>query len=77
MADELTMALVALLRKAEVEQDTDFPRAGVRLVAQAAYTLPAIPLIGGDKTGRWEEWYETIRLVPPIGESEGAAAARS
>ena len=33
MADELSMALRELLRKAELEQDADFLREGVRLLS--------------------------------------------
>src|SRR5919206_95185 len=39
MADELSMALWELLRKAELEQDTDFLREGVRLLSQALLDL--------------------------------------
>ena len=36
MADELRMALLELLHKAELEKDTDFLRDGVRVLGQAA-----------------------------------------
>ncbi len=34
MADDLRMALIELLRKAEVEQDTDVLREGVRVLSR-------------------------------------------
>jgi len=39
MADDLRMALIALLRMAEVEQDTDVLREGVRVLSQALMEL--------------------------------------
>jgi putative transposase len=39
MADDLRMALIELLRKAEVAQDTDFLREGVRVLSQALMEL--------------------------------------
>jgi transposase-like protein len=39
MADEVRMALIELLRKAEVEQDTDVLREGVRVLSQALMEL--------------------------------------
>jgi len=39
MADDLRMALIELLRKAEVEKDTDFLREGVRVLSQALMEL--------------------------------------
>lgn len=39
MADDLRMALIELLRKAEVEQDTDVLREGVRVLSQALMEL--------------------------------------
>jgi hypothetical protein len=35
MADDVRMALIELLRKAELEQDTDVLRDGVRVLSQA------------------------------------------
>lgn len=39
MADDLRMALIELLRKAEMEKDTDFLREGVRVLSQALMEL--------------------------------------
>ncbi len=39
MADDLRMALIELLRKAELEKDTDFLREGVRLLSQELMEL--------------------------------------
>lgn len=39
MADDLRMALIELLRKAEMEQDADFLREGVRVLSQALMEL--------------------------------------
>ena len=39
MADDLRMALIELLRKAEMEQDTDFLREGTRVFSQALMEL--------------------------------------
>ena len=39
MADDLRMALIELLRKAELERDTDVLREGVRVLSQALMEL--------------------------------------
>lgn len=51
MADEMSMALEALLRKAQVEQDVDFLREGVRVLAQAVMELEVTQHLGA---GRYE-----------------------
>src|SRR5436190_7605557 len=52
MADELRMALVELLRKAERETDTDFLRQGVKLLAQEVMELEVSQQVAAEKYGR-------------------------
>ncbi len=46
MADELRMALLELLCKAELERDTDFLREGVRALAEALMELEVSQHLG-------------------------------
>ena len=46
MADELSMALMELLRKAELDQDVDFLREGVRTLSQALMELEVSQALG-------------------------------
>jgi putative transposase len=52
MADEWSMALGELLRKAELEQDTDFLREGVRVLAQALMELELSQQLGAERHER-------------------------
>jgi putative transposase len=60
MADELRMALLELLRKAQMEEDADFLRAGVRVLAQALMELELSQQIGAER-------YEELELSQQIG----------
>ena len=55
MADELRMALLELLCKAELERDTDFLREGVRALAEALMELEVSQHLGAEKPERSEE----------------------
>jgi len=55
MADELRMALLELLRKAELEQDSDFLRDGVRVLAHELMELEVTQHLGA-------EWHERSPL---------------
>ncbi len=55
MADELRMALLELLCKAELERDTDFLREGVRALAEALMELEVSQYLGAEKHERSEE----------------------
>ncbi len=55
MADELRMALLELLCKAELERDTDFLREGVRALAEALMELEVSQHLGAEKHERTEE----------------------
>jgi putative transposase len=55
MADELRMALQELLRKAELERDTDFLRDGVRALAQALMELEVAQHLGAERYERSPE----------------------
>lgn len=55
MADDLRMALLELLRKAEVERDVDFLREGVRVLAQALMELEVSQHVGAEKHQRTPE----------------------
>ena len=55
MADELRMALLELLCKAELERDTDFLREGVRALAEALRELEVSQHLGAEKHERSEE----------------------
>ena len=55
MADELRMGLQELLRKAELEQDTDFLRDGVRVLAQALMELEVSQHLGAERHERSAE----------------------
>jgi transposase-like protein len=52
MADELRMALVELLRKAERETDSDFLRQGVKLLAQELMELEVTQHLGAERHER-------------------------
>lgn len=52
MADDLRMALSDLLRKAEVDRDTDVLREGVRVLAQALMELEVAQHVGADRHER-------------------------
>jgi putative transposase len=49
MADDLRMALIELLRKAELEQDADFLREGVRVLSQALMELEVSQHVKADR----------------------------
>ena len=55
MADELRMALQDLLRKAELGQDADFLREGVRVLAQALMELEVAQHLGAERYQRSPE----------------------
>jgi putative transposase len=55
MADELRMGLVELLRKAELQHDSDFLREGVRLLGQVLMELEVSQHIGADRHERTPE----------------------
>ncbi len=55
MADELRMALLELLRKAEVEPDADFLRDGVGLLAQELMELEVAQHVGAERYERSAE----------------------
>jgi transposase-like protein len=52
MAEELRMALQELLRKAELDEDVDFLREGVRVMAQQLMELEVSQHVGADKYER-------------------------
>src|SRR3712207_1981013 len=52
MADELRMALLELLRKAELEQDADFLQEGVRVLSQALLELEVTQHVGAERHER-------------------------
>jgi putative transposase len=49
MADDLRMALETLLRKAELERDTDFLREGVRVLSEALMELEVSQHVGAER----------------------------
>ena len=55
MADELRMALLELLRKAELERDADFLREGVRALSQALLELEVTRHVGAERHERTAE----------------------
>lgn len=55
MADELSMALMELLRKAEMDQDVDFLREGVRALSQALMELEVSQHLGAERHERTPE----------------------
>lgn len=55
MADELSMALMELLRKAEMDQDVDFLREGVRTLSQALMELEVSQHVGAERHERTPE----------------------
>jgi len=55
MADELRMALIELLRKAQMEEDADFLREGVRVLGQALMELEVSQQIGAERYERSSE----------------------
>ena len=52
MAEDLRMALLELLRKAELDEDVDFLREGVRAMAQQLMELEVAQHVGADKYER-------------------------
>ena len=52
MAEDLSMALTELLRKAELERDVDFLREGVRVLTQALMELEVTEHVGADRHER-------------------------
>ena len=52
MAEELSMALGELLRKAQLERDADFLREGVRALSQALMELEVTEHLGADRYER-------------------------
>jgi putative transposase len=55
MADEVRMALLELLRKADLEQDADFLREGVRVLSQALLELEVTQHVGAERHERTAE----------------------
>ena len=55
MADDLRMGLVKLLRKAELEQDSDFLREGVQLLGQTLMELEVTQHVGAERHERTAE----------------------
>ena len=55
MADDVRMALEALLRKGEVEDDVDFLREGVRVMSQALMELEVSQHLGAERHERTSE----------------------
>jgi transposase-like protein len=55
MADEMRMALEALLRKADVEQDVDFLREGARVFSEALMELEVTRHVGAERHERTPE----------------------
>ncbi len=55
MADELRMALLGLLRKAELEENADFLRDGVRVLAQELMELEVARHVGAERYERTAE----------------------
>ena len=62
MADDLRMALQEILRKAELEQDADFLREGVRLLAQQLMELEIAQHLRAE---RYERTAERWTFNPP------------
>ena len=52
MADELRMALSELLRTAQMEEDADFLREGVRVLSQALMELEVSQQVGARRYER-------------------------
>jgi transposase-like protein len=55
MADEMRMALLELLRKAELDGDADFLREGVRVLSQALLELEVTQHVGAERHERTPE----------------------
>jgi putative transposase len=55
MADELRMALETLLRKAQMEQDADFLREGLRVLSEALMELEVTQHVGAERHERTAE----------------------
>jgi len=55
MADEIRIALEGLLRKAQLEGDTDFLRDGVRVLTQALMEVEVSQHLGAEKHERTSE----------------------
>ncbi len=49
MTDELRIALSALLRKAQMEEDVDFLREGMRVFAQVVMELEVTQQVGAER----------------------------
>jgi transposase-like protein len=93
MADEMSMALEELLRKAQVSSDVDFLREGVRALAEALMELEVTRHVGagrydrtsqrtGERNGtrerRWDTRVGSITLqVPRVRDSSYFPRGRS
>jgi putative transposase len=55
MADEMRMALETLLRKAQMEQDADFLRDGLRVLSEALMELEVTQYVGAERHERTPE----------------------
>ena len=62
MADEYRMALLELLRKAEMEGDADFLREGVRVMGQALMELEVSLHIGAERHERTAECQQRFEI---------------
>jgi transposase-like protein len=82
MADELSMALLELLRKAEMDQDVDFLREGVRTLSQALLEIEVSQHLGAERHERTKDAYWATQWLPgaTVGHTRGhdpaAGAAR-
>jgi hypothetical protein len=87
MADETSMALEELLRKAQLSDDVDFLREGMRMLAQALVEVEVTQHVGasrfertpertGERTGTRERRWETWRYAGGQSHLEGPAGAR-
>ena len=80
MADQLRIGLTELLRKAQMEGDTDFLREGVRVLAQALMEIEVDQHVGASRHERtdrrsghrngyrarnWDTWAGTVELSVP------------
>ncbi len=68
MANELRMALSELLRKAQMEENADFLREGVRVLSQALTELEVSQQLGA---GRYERTPERRGIGTGIGIGRG------
>ena len=60
MADEFRMAMGELLRKAQIEGDAEFVRAGVQTLAQALMELEVEQHLGAGKHERTASLFESV-----------------